>query len=362
MANIRVDVNYTIKDGSEVSFTAPCDCTAVTGLKVYHQGGSKEFTFVDSHGNDLSLLGHLFASGAIVKVILDVSNAHAYIQNPDTNAYLENRIKKAAPVNLLDNSDFTNLVAQAGYVKTHGGTITYFADRWYIDGNARMSYDESSRTITFPGGGTAILVQKFAKNISGKTVTLAIKAGNVSGDVFLSEYGAESGHGDIKINNGVTVHTFTGAEAIILWSGVKASLTIDWVALYEGVYTAETLPEYHPKGYAHELMECQRYYQQDLTSNCTVTGMFDGTGCLDVMVPLQTTMRTIPTVNCIAYASGVAQGDNTIRLTVENTDPQTVSCSYQWKSTNFISPRYINGSYAWKKAIVTFRYTAAADL
>lgn len=34
-----------------------------------------------------------------------------------------------------------------------------------------------------------------------------------------------------------------------------------WAALYEGAYTEETLPPYVPKGYATELAECQRYYE-----------------------------------------------------------------------------------------------------
>lgn len=94
MANIRVDVGYTIKDGSEVSFTAPCDCTSTTGLKVYHQGGSKEFVFTDAHGHVLTGIGELFAAGAFVKVILDVANGYAYIQNADTNKYIEKTFLK----------------------------------------------------------------------------------------------------------------------------------------------------------------------------------------------------------------------------------------------------------------------------
>jgi hypothetical protein len=38
--------------------------------------------------------------------------------------------------------------------------------------------------------------------------------------------------------------------------------TIASVALYEGEYTAETLPEYQPKGYGVELAECQRYFRE----------------------------------------------------------------------------------------------------
>lgn len=37
----------------------------------------------------------LFAKGALVKAILDVTNGHAYLQNADTNAYLENKLNSA---------------------------------------------------------------------------------------------------------------------------------------------------------------------------------------------------------------------------------------------------------------------------
>ena len=35
-----------------------------------------------------------------------------------------------------------------------------------------------------------------------------------------------------------------------------------WAAIYEGTYTADTLPPYVPKGYGAELLECQRYYRE----------------------------------------------------------------------------------------------------
>ena len=91
MAKIRVDVNYGIANGSEVSFTAPCSCSEIDGLKVYHPGGSKDFVFKDAHGNELTGLGNLFAKDSIVKVLLDVAGGFAYIQNADTNAYLEGK-------------------------------------------------------------------------------------------------------------------------------------------------------------------------------------------------------------------------------------------------------------------------------
>lgn len=96
MANIRVDLDHELNNGQPVTFVAPCDCTAVTGLKVYHLGGSKVFTFKDAHGNTLTGIGNLFESGAIVKALLDTTNGYAYLQNADTNKYIEDTFLKKA--------------------------------------------------------------------------------------------------------------------------------------------------------------------------------------------------------------------------------------------------------------------------
>lgn len=89
--NIRVDLNYPIQDGTEVVFRSPVDCSQVTGLKVYYQNASQEFMFADAHGNNVGDIDHLFAEDVVVKVILDVTKGMAFVQNADTNAYLENK-------------------------------------------------------------------------------------------------------------------------------------------------------------------------------------------------------------------------------------------------------------------------------
>lgn len=104
MANIRVDVSYSIVDGSEVIFTAPCNCNEADGLKVYYPGGSKEFVFKDAHGGTLTGIGELFAKDALVKVILDVAKGFAYVQNADTNSYLESKfaeLRQRAQVKII---------------------------------------------------------------------------------------------------------------------------------------------------------------------------------------------------------------------------------------------------------------------
>lgn len=99
MSNIRVDLGYEIRDGEEVKFRTPADCSAVTGLIIYYpsQSGiltSTEFVFADAHGNNVGDIDHLFAENVVVKVILDMVSRMAFVQNADTNSYLEENFAK----------------------------------------------------------------------------------------------------------------------------------------------------------------------------------------------------------------------------------------------------------------------------
>ena len=93
--NIRVDLTTPITDGTEVVFRSPVDCSQITGLIVYYNGDSKEFALADAHGNNVGDIDHLFAENVVVKVILDVTHAMAYVQNADTNAYIESTFVKS---------------------------------------------------------------------------------------------------------------------------------------------------------------------------------------------------------------------------------------------------------------------------
>lgn len=86
MAKIKIVPGCPLCDGLSVMFKAPCNCNEVDGVIV----NGREFSFRDAHGNDLTGLGNLFNVGAVVKVLLDTVNGYAYIQNADTNSYIEN--------------------------------------------------------------------------------------------------------------------------------------------------------------------------------------------------------------------------------------------------------------------------------
>ena len=91
MAKILVRPECDIYDGMPVTFKAPCACKAVDGLKLQCGDEYREFTFKDAHGNDLTGIGNLFDKGAIVKVVLDTEGNGAFVQNADTNAYIEGK-------------------------------------------------------------------------------------------------------------------------------------------------------------------------------------------------------------------------------------------------------------------------------
>lgn len=95
MANINVVAEKPIKDGFKLKFRTPCDSTTIEGLVVKYPVkngvGSvvKTFVFKDAHGTELSGFGNVFVSGVMIEVLLDVTHSVAYIQNADTNSYVE---------------------------------------------------------------------------------------------------------------------------------------------------------------------------------------------------------------------------------------------------------------------------------
>lgn len=110
MANIRVDVSGIITDGQSITFKAPCDCSEIEKLNVYYiENGvrvSKLFTMKDAHGNDLTSIGNLFEKDAYVVTILNSVDGVAYLQNADTNAYLEGRFENLE-IDVVDNLEST---------------------------------------------------------------------------------------------------------------------------------------------------------------------------------------------------------------------------------------------------------------
>lgn len=192
------------------------------------------------------------------------------------------QLNNAAPYNWLDNSDFTNLVAQAGINGKHG-TTTYMADRWIVTGGT-PSYTAGTG-VSFNG----TIVQKLEFAPSGEVTVVA----GTSEGIITSN--------DIPANIKVQLSYRRGNQVTIDSNG---QATIQWVALYEGTYSAVTAPAYHPKGYANELATCQRYYCLIETEggagyNTIMSGILTNAG-KSLITPFfvgQNLRLNIPTVN-----------------------------------------------------------------
>lgn len=241
--------------------------------------------------------------------------------------YVNQQVKKAAPRNLLDNSDFR--IAQAGYCGHHGGEL-YVADRWTTEAT-ELNVSKSANHIDISVvSGTPVIMQKctdeMAEYLMGKTVTIALKDGSgnirIASGVVTSTEMCVVVYGD-DFTFGISL--FPASKQLmrlITNSGCTAS--IQWVAVYEGEYTAETLPEYQPKGYGAELYECMRYFQKNETDQALYELFGDWKNTVAFMMP----MRIVPTVT----------------LYSDNADLGIVECTthgFQWmnngKTQEFIS-------------------------
>lgn len=213
-----------------------------------------------------------------------------YNEVNDNYVKIDNGVKTAmqgrAAHNLLDNSDFC--IAQAGYGGFHGN-IKYAADRWNmiesVSGVTKKS-DQITITTTSDYGGIYQTV-KVDEMGDGDTFTFAFRY-KASGGAFIkvSRRQADGSYlSDVKGTSfdesanafGLALITITRDEIstsdVLIFHIQKTStgvMTIKHPRLYEGAYTASTLPAYQPKGYAAELAECKRYYQTRDISNYKV--------------------------------------------------------------------------------------------
>ena len=153
---------------------------------------------------------------------------------------------KSCAYNLLINSWFKNPVNQRGASSYSGSG--YSIDRWKLWTTATtLTINDGYITNT-----EREIVQLLESVDTTKTYTLAgctydgvihILQGMFDGKNYADDY-----------------LRFVG-DSSIYCVGLKPNSWV-WAALYEGSYTAETLPPYVPKGYAAELSECQRFYKK----------------------------------------------------------------------------------------------------
>lgn len=215
------------------------------------------------------------------------------------------------PYNLLDNSDFAHPVAQAGVNGAHGAT-GYAVDRWMLTSGATVSQAaDGLKIVSDKTSWTAGIQQRIEAKRFADVMTFAVRGVfPVACRLFVyigsgtTNFGTAFFQGDAAERTLVLKLTkpdgLTGDEVVNVYISPDTESTgtaavVRWAALYEGEYTAETLPPYVPKGYAAELAECLRYYRKIKGDTQTFTG-YATSGNAYAFIPLAQAMRIAPTV------------------------------------------------------------------
>lgn len=236
--------------------------------------------------------------------------AYGAILNQNLNAPSYAQLRASTPNNILDNSDFTHFVAQAGLGGSHGSD-TYAGDRWIlrngsISGTKRsdgLGYTDIQ--ITASSSNYCDIVQFIGNfsEIQGEPYTVILNDGN---QTYFGNFTMGQQIGQLRLGS-VSFYSTTTSH-IILRTPKSQTNSIAWVMVLPGTYNANTIPDYVPKGYARELAQCMLYYENSWagtskeSSTCNNFGYIYASTALDGRIGFQQLKRIIPTINF--YPSG----------------------------------------------------------
>lgn len=293
MANIKIALAHSIFDGQPLSFKAPCNCTEVSGIKVEYPDGdgtaSTVFSFADAHGNELAGIGNLFVAGTMVRVILDTESHKAYIQNADTNGYIENTFAKKSfvtdsfsmkkPVYIATPSNLTTIILTA----EPGSTIKLEAGNYSLlklTGNHLTvpGYTPYPENLTITGTHDA--------KIEGVSITSGIKDQTVhSAYPRNSEYGCVNPDiSDAILPQGLTFKSVSFYNSFSLRNGRIDNLTFDDCQFVNGSFInvdPNRMEDLYGKDYTNENdinFQDRPYYATLIPKNLVVRDCkFNGT-------------------------------------------------------------------------------------
>lgn len=197
------------------------------------------------------------------------------------------------PENLLDNSDFRNPVNQRNNTSYSGGGYTI--DRWKLSAE---SLTVNSDSITLTGSSASAVLTQYMTALRNGTYTFAAK---INGEVKTCVFSI-SRTTITTIDNSNAAYTggylqvvfSANLPAVQIRANAGYSVSVDWAALYEGSYTADSAPPHTPKGHAAELAECQRYYRKIKCGNAYLQAYAFSATSARLFLPYG--MRTVPTI------------------------------------------------------------------
>ena len=300
-----------------------------------------------------------------------------YNEINDNYNKIDNGVKTAmqgrAAYNLLDNSDFANPVNQRGRSGTYEGVsnyTTFVIDRWKT-WSTGCTYTLSSAGLQIANLNASSSDGPWEglpnpERMKGKTYTLAVgynggnvacgnvavPTGTLTEDKYLSAVSTSGTRPGVRF---VIASTYSSIDFQILISAGQ-TVTVEWAALYEGSYTADTLPAYVPKGYAAELAECQRYYYQswngsEFNKGYITREAISASSLALIEFPIE--MRIVPTITFYTAA-------NETGVVKEWTTNSSVSATQNYTSTKAFGVSG-GGNFTIGKTYY-FHYSASADL
>lgn len=207
-----------------------------------------------------TMTGPINMNGQVLKGL----NAPTADDQAANMGYVNQQVRKAAPRNLLDDSDFTDPVNPRGQT-SYSGNWVYAIDRWQTsDNNPRVDIlSDGIKLSSDTAAGATYIFQRLEKLHPG-TYTFVAKFKGNAGEVSISNKQTDVGAAiaptsldteGILILNFETPDELSSTNAFFRLVNSTAAIW-EWAALYEGEYTAETLPKYQPKGYMVEALNC----------------------------------------------------------------------------------------------------------
>ena len=215
----------------------------------------------------------------------------------------ENSYNQVGNPNLLDNTNFKNLVNQRG-ASSYSLDWKYSIDRWVLLGtysvsNHTLTFDAGNQTSRFGLDAISYMRQGIEKLDAG-TYTLSAGIGDT---VYSHSFVVGSTVASQAWNMGpfyFVYEKFSGVNTQWFGFGVvpgtssPGNVSLDWIKLEHG----DKATPYVPKGYGAELAECQRYFYRIYNSTWQTGSLISGWGFIvpfDTPVP----MRSNPTINFV---------------------------------------------------------------
>ena len=257
------------------SASVPSSEIVIPTIVCWSRDSGTEASIPSGGGN---VTGNLYMNGYSISGLNDPTEVtqaarKGYVDaaKAEANAYTDASVRKAAPRNLLDNSDFRNPVNQRGIPDTQSlYTFGYTIDRWRIYGGTdggKSGIRLTDNGVNIRLGGRGAYFDQLIQLDVTKTYTFAAETDD---GIYLVSGVPSTGCENAMLKLGTNTDGYYLRCAFI---NISKEHNIHWAALYEGEFTAETLPEYRPKGYGTELLECQRYYQVRSANNIAAVDM-----------------------------------------------------------------------------------------